>query len=69
MTTPWEPATAGELEIGDRVRLPTGVEFAVARIVSPLLGMEGLVCLIEDTSVRWHAHPAGAAQPVEVQRA
>ena len=67
MTTPWEPATAGELEIGDRVRLPTGVEFEVARIVSPLLGMEGLVCLIEDTPQRWHAYPAALGGDVEVQ--
>jgi hypothetical protein len=63
----WRKMTVGELQPGDRVRLGLS-EFDVARIQSPFLGQTALVCLIEDTPERWHAHPAGVTLELEVLR-
>lgn len=68
MTSDWEPTTVDSLRPGDRVRLASGAEFDIARIDSPFLGMDQMVCLIEDTPDRWHAYPAGKAAAVDVQR-
>ena len=44
----------------------TSVE--VARIDSPFLGLDSMVCFIEDTAERWRAHPAAKTAEVEVSR-
>ena len=64
----WQSLPVSDVQAGDRVRL-RGAEFEVARIDHPFLGMEQMACLIEDTSTRWHAHPAGVAETVEALRA
>ena len=42
-----------------------GAEFTIARIDHPFLGRDEMVCLIEDTPVRWHAYPVPRATMVE----
>jgi hypothetical protein len=64
----WQTLPVSELRPGDRVRL-RGAEFEIGRIDHPFLGMDQMACLIEDTPTRWHAHPAGVAEQVEVLRA
>ena len=64
----WETATAGALARGVTVRLSSGAEFEVARVDSPFLGMDQMVCLIEDTPTRWHAYPTMRDAEVEIRR-
>jgi hypothetical protein len=64
----WKKVTVAELVPGDHVRHGLR-EFDVARIQSPFLGQTEIVCLIEDTPERWHAHPAGITLEIEVLRA
>ena len=68
MATTWISVPVSDVRVGDRVRHPSGQEFAVARIDSPFLGRQELVCLIESTDVRWHAYPVRVADAIEVQR-
>ena len=63
----WQKVAASAVEPGDRVR-HGGREFEVARIDSPFLGQTAVICLIEDSPTRWHAHPVGAALEIEVRR-
>ena len=44
---------------GDRVRYRE-YEFTIARVDSPFLGVETMVCLIEDEPTRWFAYPGPA---------
>lgn len=62
----WAPRPAGEVSPGDRVRLPDGTGLVVTRVESPFLGRDDLVCLIEDTSVRWLAHSMSVGSTVDV---
>jgi glutathione peroxidase len=62
----WAPRRADEVRAGDRIRLADGVELNVARVEPRFFGREELVCLIEDSDVRWLARPMPAADEVEV---
>ena len=66
-STGWHTVPARELAPGDHVR-HGGREFDVARIDSPFLGQTAVICLIEDSPTRWHAHPVGATLEIEVRR-
>ena len=68
MAATWSTVTVNDIRPGDFVRLQSGHEFAVARIDSPFLGMDAMVCLIEDTPTRWHAYPAGKDGEAQVRR-
>ena len=68
MADPWETVGVDDVRPGDHVRLKSGHQFDVARVDSPFLGMDQMVCFIEDTPSRWHAYPAGRADQVEVRR-
>ena len=63
----WQTLPITDVRPGDRIRL-RGSEFEVGRVDSPFLGMDQMVCVIEDTPARWHAYPAGKAEQVEVLR-
>jgi hypothetical protein len=67
--TEWESVGIEAVQVGDRIRLGSGAEFDVARIDSPFLGRDNMVCLIEDTPERWMAHPQPKTATAEVQRA
>ena len=54
MSETWETLEICEVVPGDRVRY-RDYEFTVARIDSPFLGMDAMVCLIEDEPTRWFA--------------
>ena len=69
MAENWESITVADLRPGDRVRMRQQYEFDVARIDPNFLGMETMVCLVEDTPTRWHAYPAPLVEPVEARRA
>jgi hypothetical protein len=62
----WKTITAADVKPGDTVRY-ANQEFTVARVDSPFLGRDAMVCLIEDTPTRWHAYPASRDAAVEVQ--
>ena len=57
MSEAFESVGVGEVLVGDTVRYREAV-FTVARIDQKFLGMDAMVCLIEDTPERWHAYPA-----------
>jgi hypothetical protein len=65
---PWESITVADLRPGDRVKLRGEFEFDVARIDAPFLGMDSMVCIIEDTPTRWHAYAAPLVEPVQARR-
>lgn len=65
--TPWETTTAGEVRVGDRVRL-RDQEITVSRIEPSFLALEGMIAFVEDTDERWLKAPAPSAGPVEVRR-
>jgi len=66
MADNWTSTKVEDVKPGDVVRY-AGQEFAVARVDSPFLGRDEMVCFIEDTSTRWHAYPAARGGDVEVQ--
>lgn len=57
MSEQFETVGVGDVRVGDTVRYREA-EFTVARIDPKFLGMDAMVCLIEDTPDRWHAYPA-----------
>jgi hypothetical protein len=67
MADTWTTIKAGEVRPGDFVRYRES-EFEVARVDDPFLGLDSMVCLIEDNSERWHAYPAGKEGDIEVRR-
>ena len=46
---------AADVVPGDRVRLASGREMNVTRIERDFLGLDDLICLVEDTDERWFA--------------
>jgi hypothetical protein len=64
MTEQFESVGVGDVRIGDVVRYREAV-FTVARVDQKFLGMDAMVCLIEDTPERWHAYPAPADGTLE----
>jgi glutathione peroxidase len=62
----WIPTPAAKVRSGDRVRLPSSVELTATRVEMPFLGLDDLVCLIEDTPARWLAHALGTDAEVQV---
>ena len=58
----WSTRAVQDVRVGDRVITPSGNELTVSRIEERFLDREDLICLIEDTAVRW------LAQPVRVDR-
>ena len=57
MSEQFDSVGVGDVRVGDTVRFRESV-FTVARIDQKFLGMDAMVCLIEDTPERWHAYPA-----------
>ena len=51
----WTVAKASDVQSGDRVRVDSGTEMTVTVIETRFLGQSHLVCLVEDTDVRWLA--------------
>jgi hypothetical protein len=68
MSNEWTSVSVGDVQAGDHIRQASGAEFDVARIQRPFLGLDNMVCFIEDTPSRWHAYPARVADEVEVRR-
>ena len=66
MSDSWTTVTVTDIRPGDRIR-HREQEFEVARIDSPFLGLDSMVCFIEDTPDRWMAYPASKTAEVERQ--
>ena len=66
MADDWKTTSVSDVQPGNVLRY-AGHEFTVARIDSPFLGVEEMVCFIEDTPDRWHAYPAARGAEVEVR--
>jgi hypothetical protein len=69
MTTEWTQGSARQVQVGDRVRTPTGTELTVSRIESPFMGAEQMLAFIEDSPERWFKQPLTLDTPVEIQAA
>ncbi|MGZ4763859.1 MAG: hypothetical protein ACXV7I_15600 [Ilumatobacteraceae bacterium] len=65
MADTWRTIAVNDVRPGDRIR-HRDQEFTVARVDSPFLGMDQMVCFIEDTPTRWAAWPAARTQEVEI---
>jgi glutathione peroxidase len=65
----WIATTAGDVRPGDRVRIPSSVELTATRVETPFLELHDLVCLIEDTPVRWLSYALRMDADVDVLRA
>jgi hypothetical protein len=65
MAETWETRTAGQVGVGDRVRV-RDVEITVARVEPSFLGRDGMIAFIEDTPERWLKVPTTADAEVEV---
>ena len=68
MKVAWETVGTRDVKVGDRVRYREH-EFTIARIDEKFLGMDAMVCFIEDEPTRWFAYPAPVEGEVEVERA
>ena len=68
MSTEWTQLPISEVKPGDRVRHRSGQEFEVARVDPKFLGIDSMVCLIEDNPTRWHAYPASLTDQIDVSR-
>ena len=62
----WEAVEAAALRPGHRIRLEDGTEMTVARVEEPFMGMDGLLCVIEDSDACWLARPMARDARVEV---
>jgi hypothetical protein len=67
MAEHWEKTTAGQVEVGDRVRI-RGHEILVSRIENSFLGRPGMIAFIEDTPERWLKVPTSPDGEVEFLR-
>jgi len=65
----WVAKAVGEVDVGDRLRLRSGTVMTVTRIETPFMGMENLVCFVEDSDARWLAMPMPATAEVTVRPA
>jgi hypothetical protein len=63
----WETVGTRDVKVGDRVRYRDH-EFTIARIDEKFLGMDAMICFIEDEPTRWFAYPAPVEGEIEVQR-
>jgi hypothetical protein len=68
MTESWQSITAADVQAGDTIRLPTGLEMHVSRIEPAFFGMPDLLAFVEDTTVRWYKQPMPQTAEVEVLR-
>ena len=68
MSAEWTTMAASQIEPGDRIKLASGDEFVVGKIVERFLGRDNMSAFIEDTPSRWHSYPMPLTTEVEVQR-
>ena len=62
MSDTWETVGMSDVGPGDRVRY-RDYEFTIARVDRAFLGMDAMVCLIEDEPTRWFAYPGPEGRP------
>ena len=67
MSQTWMTSPASDVKVGDHIR-HRGDEFDVARIDQKFLGIDSMICFIEDTPDRWRAYPATLETEVEIAR-
>jgi hypothetical protein len=67
MSDDWETVSITDVGPGDRVRY-RGHEFTIARVDQRFLGIDAMVCLIEDEPTRWFAYPGPREGQIEVLR-
>jgi hypothetical protein len=63
----WETVGMSDVGPGDRVRY-RDYEFTIARVDRAFLGMDAMVCLIEDEPTRWFAYPGPRDGQIDVLR-
>jgi hypothetical protein len=68
MTKAWSSAAAGDVVVGQRVRLGKGEVVLVSKIEDPFMGMDTMLAFIEDTPARWFKAPVAKETTIEVER-
>lgn len=68
MTESWVSVTAADVQAGERIRLPAGLEMHVSRIEPAFFDMPDLLAFIEDTADRWYKQPMPRSAEVQVLR-
>lgn len=64
----WEMATAGEVAVGDRVRMQSGKELRVTELQDCFFDRPEMVAFIEQTTTTWYKQPARKDAPVDIWR-
>ena len=64
----WVSSTADEVQAGDLLRLEAGKELTVTRVKPSFLGVDDLICFVEDTDDRWLAQAMWVTTEVEIRR-
>jgi len=64
----WMTVRATDVQTGDVIRLPTGMEMLVSRVESWFMGRDGLIAFVEDSPRRWFKQPMPRTAEVEVMR-
>lgn len=67
MSDGWQRIPAGEVAVGDVVRV-RDTEITVARVEHGFLGRTGMIAFVEDTPSRWLKVPTAEDAEVEVRR-
>jgi hypothetical protein len=67
MSQTWITSLARDVKVGDHIRHRDD-EFDVARIDEKFLGVDSMICFIEDTPDRWQAYPATLEAEVQIAR-
>ena len=67
MSDTWETVAMAEVGPGDRVRY-RDYEFTISRVDGAFLGMDAMVCLIEDEPTQWFRVPGPKDGQIEVLR-
>jgi hypothetical protein len=68
MSESWSSVPAGDVRVGDRVRLGNGHVVEVSKIEDKFMGTDTMLAFIEDTSARWFKAPVPKDAVVEVER-
>jgi hypothetical protein len=64
----WVSSTAADVQAGDLLRLGTGNELTVSRVKPSFLGVDDLICFVEDTDDRWLAQAMWVTTEIEIRR-
>ena len=66
MADNWKSVAVTDVQVGDRVRHPSGTELTVSRIETSFMGRDGMYAFIEDSPERWYKAPVAKDGTIDV---